>query len=69
MLDNFQYQSQFVDTENITCRDQRKNVHITAKILLYTMSVLWNTDYAMINTLGEEYSTSRSIELVIIIDK
>jgi len=69
MLDNFQYQSQFVDTENITCRDQRKNVQITAKILLYTMSVLWNTDYVMNNTMGEEYSTSRSIELVIIIDK
>ena len=40
MLDNFQHQSHFVHTENITCRDQRKNVQITAKIILYTMSVL-----------------------------
>jgi len=32
LADNFQYQSQFVDTENITCPDQRKNIKITDKI-------------------------------------
>ena len=31
LSDNIQYQSQFVDTENITRRDQRKNVQITNK--------------------------------------
>ena len=32
LTDNFQYRSQFVDTENITCPDQRKNDKITDKI-------------------------------------
>jgi len=37
ILDTFQYQNQFVDTKKITCRDQRKIVQISTKIILYTM--------------------------------
>jgi len=29
--DNFQYRNQFIDTDNITLWNQRKNVHITDK--------------------------------------
>jgi hypothetical protein len=31
LTDNFQYQSPFIDTDNITLRDHGKNVQITDK--------------------------------------
>jgi hypothetical protein len=31
LTDNFQYQSQFIDTDNITWRDQMENVQDTDK--------------------------------------
>jgi hypothetical protein len=39
LIDKFQYQSLFVDTENITCRDQRKNTQITDKYHYYYLQV------------------------------
>jgi hypothetical protein len=35
LTNNFQYQSQHVDTKNITRRDQRVNVQITDKKMIY----------------------------------
>ena len=35
LIDNFLYQSQVLDTENIIWRDQSKNVKITDKIIQY----------------------------------
>jgi hypothetical protein len=32
LTDNFQFQSEFVDTDNITLWDQKKDVQITANI-------------------------------------
>jgi len=31
LTDNFEHKSHFIDTDNITCRDQRKNCQITGK--------------------------------------
>ena len=33
MADNFQYHGRFIDTDDITCSDQKKIVHITDKVL------------------------------------
>jgi len=40
LTDNFHYQSQFVETENITWRDQKKNVQVIDKHV-HTCQPLW----------------------------
>jgi hypothetical protein len=49
--DNFQYQNQIVDIDNLTQRDQRKNVLITDKNLFFTQ-MFWQQGLHQCSTLS-----------------